>query len=646
MSTGAFFVGALVVIAALTETFNWLLRHHAESIPRLLMANGLSLFVATVIGGFGFAEGEDLRFTSAFALCVFPQLLWLIVGIVRYNRSVENKVPKVSHRIGDVDPPLPSAPLSEPDPVRAKSHSSLAPREHRFNNFIAKNWRGEFPLWVSYWVFGFLGNIVVGLIALLATAFFSVNTGYEPLAIFAGLIIVWLGVLTVAIWQLVGVWRSASVCIEQRNREGKHALWAGFAKIAVILGFLRLVGEFSGAGMPQIAESSQMAFFGDPSIPSHSIRIMRNGTEVEITGGLKYGLTEDFLRILRASPQIRVVHLDSPGGRVGEAVKLNKAIRDHNLITYVSGQCVSACTLAFAAGRERWLRDGAILGFHAPTFPGMSEADLVEGAQLQKDLFTAAGFDPVFVSRALVTPNKDMWTPSSDELLRARVITGVSDGRHFAVSGFGADVTRDGIIARLTKSLPVLATMKQRLPNDYNTIVGTFYQGYVDGETQTELTAAVRTKLLPVIAAYRPLADDDVLVELGKLISEQYAALALKSPTLCYLYASGAGGARDFSSDMPEALIQRELVLGERVIATASQRPDLNDQVLTALWEKVGLNLRERIGEAKVQLLLEGKLDPSKHGDYCAAAIAFMQEITNLKQNEAATLIRQTLSGK
>jgi hypothetical protein len=78
--------------------FNWLLRHHAAPIPRMMMANGLSLFVATIVGGFGIADGGGPNFASAFASYVLPQLVWLIVGIVRYNRGVGNKLPKIARQ--------------------------------------------------------------------------------------------------------------------------------------------------------------------------------------------------------------------------------------------------------------------------------------------------------------------------------------------------------------------------------------------------------------------------------------------------------------------------------------------------------------------------------------------------------------------
>lgn len=455
-----------------------------------------------------------------------------------------------------------------------------SPDRHRpFNNFVARNWRGEFPLWLSYWVFGFLGNIIIGLIPLLAVEAFSADAGYEPRTVFARVVATWLGVFVVATWQLVGVWRSARRRIDERRRSGKRAWWARLAKLAAILGFLHLVPEFGNAGAPQITELYRMAFMDDPDIPAYSIRITGNGTEAEITGGFKYGLSDDFLRIVRASPQIRVVHLNSIGGRIGEAKKLNKLIRDHGLNTYVSAQCisVSACTLAFAGGHERWLLDGAILGFHAPAFPGMSNAVLADAVMVQKDLFAAAGFDSNFVSRALATANEDVWTPSSDELLRARAITAVSDGSNYAASGYGAavtredvaaktansnqfkkamepaDVTREDVAAKLTKVLPVLGTIRERLPEDYATIVDDSYRRYMSGQPDTKIIAATEGKLFSIMTAYRPLADDAVLVDLGKLFAERYAL----NPTVCHFYASGAGGASDFLPDIPELLIQR-----------------------------------------------------------------------------------------
>lgn len=519
-------------------------------------------------------------------------------------------------------------------------------REARFNNFIARNWRGELPLPVSYWVFGFLGNLFVGLVAVLIGGALTENRGYEPRPIFASFALIWLCVLVVAVWQLVGVWRSANRYRHERVSLGKQAFWAGAAQFAVVLGLFRLFVEFGNVGLPQITELYRMAFMDDPDMPSYSVRIMRNGTETEITGGFKYGLTDDFIRILRASPQIRVVHLNSVGGRIGEAEKLYKLIRDRGLITYVSKECHSACTIAFAAGRERWLRDGAVLGFHSPAFPGMSDLDLAESVRNQKELFLSAGFESAFISRALATSNNSMWMPSSGELLRANVITAVSDGSDFAASGYGAEVTREDMTAKLSKALPVLATMKEKLPKDYTSFVDGFYDGYLNGQTESEIFGTARDKLLPLIAAYRPLADDAVLVDLGKLIAEQYAALGRKNPKLCYLYASGAGGTSNFSSDIPAALVKREADLAERVLATAARRPKITEKITIPLWERVYRQLERRVGPEKIALLQNENPTPAEYVEYCTASIALFEEISRLRQNEAGLLMRQIWSEK
>jgi hypothetical protein len=159
-----------------------------------------------------------------------------------------------------------------------------APHTRQYNNFIAKNWRGEYPLWVTYWIFGFLGNVIVGVIPVIAVSALSVNTRYQPRSIFAAVVIIWLTVGAFAIWQLVAVWRSASRRIQERALVEKRAPWAGLAKFAVVIGFLRLIAEFGTTGVPQLTELSSMAFMDDPSIPAYSIRIMRNGTEAEIIG--------------------------------------------------------------------------------------------------------------------------------------------------------------------------------------------------------------------------------------------------------------------------------------------------------------------------------------------------------------------------
>jgi hypothetical protein len=248
----------------------------------------------------------------------------------------------------------------------------------------------------------------------------------------------WLALLTAAGWQVTAVWRAAGRRIVESNRIGKYALWAGVAKLAMVLWSLQLAYLGFTLGVPQVSELIGITFLRDPGMPDYAIRVMANETEVEISGGLKDGLSKEFSDLLLKLPHIRVVHLNSPGGRLGEAKRLSTIIRERGVITYTSSRCVSACTIPFAAGRERWLHRNATLGFHGPGFAGSGMPDF---GVLMESLYGAAGIDPEFIEQAVATPHDQIWTPSPEELLRANVITAISDGANFT-AGTAGDAKR------------------------------------------------------------------------------------------------------------------------------------------------------------------------------------------------------------
>jgi hypothetical protein len=145
-------------------------------------------------------------------------------------------------------PPLPPA-------VPQDQTVNIPARGGRFNNFIAMNWRGEFSLATSYWLFGFLANLLAGALAAAIVAAFQSNEGFHPTTIFASILLVWLVIAGIAIWQSVGVWRSANRHINARALLGKKSPWAGLAKIAVIVGVVRLAGTFLSSGGTSTAGS-------------------------------------------------------------------------------------------------------------------------------------------------------------------------------------------------------------------------------------------------------------------------------------------------------------------------------------------------------------------------------------------------------
>jgi hypothetical protein len=312
----------------------------------------------------------------------------------------------------------------------ARRHRILLPQRLSLVNLAARHWRGQLPLWVSGWVLG-VGSAVVVSVMPAVIANFTAGQSYNPALIFSATAAVWIAVFAVAVWQVVGLWRSAARHAGTPRRNGTAAadvaaLWSALARLVAIVGVASLVATFATQWLPQLDELYKIAFYDDPEIPAYAIRMTADGTEAEITGGFKYGLADDFAAIARDAPRLRVVRLDSAGGRLGEGERLFTLIRDLGLDTYVASKCFSSCTLAFAGGRERILAKGATLGFHKADFPGVNENEF-DGLQFR--VFSAAGFATTFIAKALATPHRDLWRPSPDTLLAARVITAVADGR-------------------------------------------------------------------------------------------------------------------------------------------------------------------------------------------------------------------------
>ncbi|MCP4619020.1 MAG: DUF4339 domain-containing protein [Bradyrhizobium sp.] len=531
-------------------------------------------------------------------------------------------------------PAFAEIPVPPPLPPRA-----LAPERPKRQNFIARHWRGEYPLWVSYWVVGLFSNMAALLAIVLLSQFMVTQVAYVPFALWLFFVTIWSGLVELAIWQGVGIWRSASRRHLELRAAGKRAFWPGMAKVAVCLGALQLGGVLVKAALPQIVEATRMAFLGDPSIPSYTVRAI-NGTEAEIAGGIKYGVTTDLEKLLNAQPGVRVVHLDSVGGRIGEGKKLNALIRERQLDTYVETKCMSACTLVFAGGRERILGKGAALGFHRGAFPGGQSDDV--GSSVERQIYAAAGFSKAFIDRALATPNADMWKPTAAELLSYKVVTRLSDGDEFAIGGLGALTTEEWDKA-LLKATPAYGAVKQKYPADYAEIVDIFVKEAARGTPRAAVVAKARAKFNELIKNLLPQADDAVLIEFSRLAMDEYRALQAQDPYACYKYAVGTDVGEDIIRMIPPDLVRRETSLHEKIILSAQKRDKAPGT--EASWTRIRDNLlRKGYSNAELQAMGDKTIPPSSQARYCAATIDLYNEITSLPATEASVVLREMYS--
>ena len=297
-------------------------------------------------------------------------------------------------------------------------------------NFFASFWRGDYKLPFSYWIVGFLGSLVLRVVIKVVQSLDQVRD-FGARATGAAILGVYAIAIVATVWQLGGIWNSAS----KHKSRGGSGFWAGAAKVAVVIGLLRVISELAIHGVPVIKEGVHL-LAGADDVPAYQLHLLHNGTELELTGGIPYGTTDAVRVVLDASPSVKVIRLNSLGGRVGEANKLGRLIRERQLITYTPADCVSACTIAFLSGRERYLGEQGRLGFHSAGIGGLDGKEFRALNEEMRRTMLERNVPVDFVNRALSTSTHSMWFPTQEELIEARVIDGVvaRSARHDAAS--------------------------------------------------------------------------------------------------------------------------------------------------------------------------------------------------------------------
>lgn len=503
---------------------------------------------------------------------------------------------------------------------------------------MTRFWRGEYSLALSFWV---IAPLVVALAFVLpeGVGWLVRTRDFNPFLTLAAIVAIWAIVIIVQVYVSVGVWRAAA-----GQREGargrRSALWGLGAQFVLVLAALNTLRLFVQTAVPEVSEGTRMALFDDPSLPPYSVRLMRDGAEAEIAGGFKYGLARDAEALFAAAPGLRVVHLNSTGGRLGEAIKLSRLIRARGLATYSADVCASACTVAYAAGRERYLRTGARLGFHRGIFAGSENT--VEMRRLLLD----AGIAPAFVDRAVAQPADSMWYPTPAELLAGKVVTALADSYRFAASGLGADVSLPVVEGALRRTAGI-AVVAEAQPDLFEDMAELYYRRYVESRSTGQIEDELRqTRITPFLARRLPQAEDDILVDYARLLADQYTALNQRDPAACFRYVTQGGDTRLVALLGPD-LQRRELALTERVIRSHNRRAAAAADAVQAANAAVSKALLAAFDVDTINLLVEpAKVQPAQYESYCRVASARMRAIADLPPYQSGDLMSSLFTRK
>src|SRR5690554_2398390 len=296
------------------------------------------------------------------------------------------------------------------------------------SNIIRKHWRGDYSLGIAYWRIG------VGLTLCLSLFMWAIDKLIPVEATtshFYGvlLVILYLFIALFTVWQLVGIWRAA----KYHTSNGGRQSWATAAQIMVVVAALRAVFDFNQFGFPLVQEGLGLMTTGE-NLGGFELRVFNQGTELEYIGHIPFGATATVHDMLQRFPEIRVIHLNSPGGRILEGVQLYDLIQEYQLDTYTPSECSSACTIAFMGGQNRYLNKRGILGFHSASLHQIDGQQVTELNDEFKRIFRQNGVSESFIRQAVRVAGANIWYPGQLELVEARVVTELVASERFAPS--------------------------------------------------------------------------------------------------------------------------------------------------------------------------------------------------------------------
>lgn len=490
--------------------------------------------------------------------------------------------------------------------------------------FFRRHLNGDYTLGRSYWVHTFavqwLLSAALVVVALWLSEHFPARyASTAVLTLYTAMLALWL-------WAIAGTWASASKHVGRGGKAG----WASAAKAAIVLGVLKTLGDV-GQAVPALEDHLRVAA-GYQYGAKPKLEVRADGRSILLVGGIQDGTADELEAALKVAPAVKTVVLQSEGGWIREGERVGEVIRRRGLDTYVETLCSSACTVAFLASKNRAASPTARIGFHAPRAVGggnFSDTRL-------RAIYEAAGLPAAFISRALSTPNSEMWFPTAEELVAARVVTRRSLGWETAAMATSTR-SREALETGL-KKIDLFAAFALREPVLWKRAVDEAWEKMQHGATDAELMTAIRALLMPAILSYLPHARDGVLVSYHALVLEQLAAIQSRDVGACAEFAFPTGNYLRVMAVMPSELREREVVLLTRILREFDgPRPKPTQTQL----EQVLKQVFAAMSQEQLQILSDDSIRArSSSAAICATAVAYFSGLSLIPESRRGQALR------
>lgn len=489
-------------------------------------------------------------------------------------------------------------------------------------NYFVRHWRGELSLPVSYWINGSLMGVGVSLLFLLII---EVTKSWDLRAAASAMLALQVLLILLMGWSAVGILRSAA----KHTKRGGSAGWATVAQVLTCLGAVGFAARLGTDIGPQMREFASIAFNYD-SLKRVEATLAADGKSLALRGTIGTGSYEYVHQILSTAPGVRTIVLDSEGGRLREAEHLAALVRERGLDSYVEGQCSSACTYLFLAGKDRAATPNARIGFHSPSFAGTSSYQ----ASTEKMLayYRSAGISEPFLDRVRNTKSQEMWYPSRDELFDNGVLTRVSLGGETAT--LASRIRSRSELELAYRSVPLIRAVEKRFPGTIDQALDAAWAQHQSGASDADISSAARRILSAIYPKLLATADDAGLEGFLHLTIHQFSAASELGPKACGLFMDSKLNVGNVFS--PE-LIQEELAWG---LAQLEATPSAREAVTSAQFQRALAPIAEALDPSILEVIAAPDKFAEEPQRRCSSILSFYQAVAEQPASSRAILLR------
>jgi len=345
---------------------------------------------------------------------------------------------------------------------------------------------------------------------------------------------------------------------------------------------------------------------------------------------------------LNDHPAVKILHLNSKGGSVGDARQLQYLVQDRGLTTVVDAQCLSACAFVFLAGVERYVAPGAKLGFHRETAVGASQAEINRFEEADAQHMLALGISTTFVDKAFSTPSSDMWIPTVEELKAAHVITDVST--KFAMP---EDARLPANLGEQLLAEDPFKGLQARDPDRYKALHDRVLLAMAGFTSEPDIEPLPTPDIAPLSLIYFSHASDSLVLEFAQALQSYLGKLGRTNPDECYfiLYPNRAPAGVSTSEVFTGSELEDFADLQVRLVSDAALRKAAipsESEIVAARTALVRQIHEKDPGMASTWSNLDSPtLD---HGVVCTAITEMLATIQTLPYAQRGPLLRYLFS--